>query len=252
MITGKVEGGFDRSYRAMFRLETMMNYVGPLLEAWANVLVEDNRRGVMQGIDGEDRPIVPTKYRHSITQKGAGQAGDRFFNASGEAFSNMETTSAFFFANLSGQMGTGSRPGTSGNRSSKEYRKATGPPLAPFGPGSRVISNYTVEPVVENGGNTVGVEGGWDEVVSKTGVEFLPFHFKGATSSKAMFATSIGGDNFHLPRRNLVGLRRWGKTQAKKELLSWVEWLLTQAQPEYFGRKKAQHAPDYVRAGRTR
>lgn len=252
MITGKVEGGFDRSYRAMFRLETMTNYVGPLINAWTDVLIEDNRRGVMQGLDGDGKPMAPTKYRHSIVQKGAGEAGDKFFNASGEAFTNMETPSAFFFANLSGAMGVGSRPGPSGNRSSREYRRASGPPLAPFGPGSRVISNYTVEPVIENGGNTIGVEGGWDDVVSTKGVEFLPFHFRGATSSKAFFAKSIAGDNFHLPRRNLVGLRRWGRIQARKELEAWIEWLLTQSQPEYFGRKRAGHAPKYVRPGRTR
>lgn len=252
MITGKVEGNFERSYRAMFRLETVTNYVGPLIEAWAKVLIEDNRRGVMQGRDGDDKPMVPTKYRKSITQAGAGQAGDMFFNASGEAFSNMEVESGFLFANLTGTIEGSTRRMESGNRSNREYRKATGPPLAPFGPGSRVISNYTVEPVVENGGNTVGVEGGWDDVVSEKGVEFLPFHFKGATSSKATFATSIAGNNHHLPRRNLVGLRRWGKTQAKKEIQAWIEWLLTQAQPEYFGRKRAGHAPNYVRPGRTR
>ena len=246
MIKATIEGGFTRAYQAMFRLETMTNYVGPLLTAWAKVLIEDNRRGVMQGIDGAGKPIVPTKYRKSIVQAGAGQAGDKFFNARGQAFSNMESAGGITFANLSGlPSGQGFKGGTGGNATTSQYKKMSGPPLAPRGPASRVISNYITEAVVET--NTVGVEGGWNDVVSKTGVPFLPFHFNGATSSRATFANSIAGENKHLPRRNLVGLRMWGKTQARKELNAWVKWLLTVAQPEYFGRTRAGHAPKYVR-----
>jgi hypothetical protein len=222
--------GFERIFNAMFRLETITNYVGPLLEAWTNVLVEDNRRGVMQGIDGEGKRMKPTKYRTSLRQTDAGQAGDKFFDIQGEAFSNVEGAEEFHFANLTGQTdGVGFKPGPSGNISQKEYRKLTGPPLAPRGPASRVISNYTVAPITGNA-NVVGVEGGWDDVVSEKGVEFLPFHFNGTS---------------RLPRRNLIGLRAWGKSQARKELNAWVKWLLTVAQPEYFGRK-AKHSPKYV------
>lgn len=247
MIKATIEGGFTRAYQALFRLETMTNYVGPLLKAWTFVLIEDNRRGVMQGIDGDGKPIVPTKYRKSIVQAGAGQAGDKFFNARGQAFSNMESAGGITFANLSGEARVGFKGGTGGNATTSQYKKMTGPPLAPRGPASRVISNYTIEPVV--GTNTVGVEGGWDDVVSKTGVPFLPFHFKGGgiNNPGKMFANSIAGNNYDLPRRNLVGLRMWGKTQARKELNAWVKWLLTVAQPEYFGRTRAGHAPKYVR-----
>lgn len=245
MIKGKIEGGFNRAYDALFRLETVQNYFGPLIKAWTGVLIEDNRRGVMQGIDGDGNPIKPTKYRKSIVQAGAGKANDKFFNASGESFANMETRDGFTFANLSGQNAVGFKPGPAHNHSTKEYKKRTGPPLAPYGPASRVISNYMVEAIQSP--NMVGVEGGWNDVVNEKGVEFLPFHFRGATSSRATFANSIAGDNKHLPRRNLVGLRQWGKTQARKELNAWVKWLLTLAQPEYFGRRRAGHAPKYVR-----
>lgn len=240
------------------RLETIEIYVGPLLQAWADVLVEDNRRGVMMGIDGDGLPMKPTKYRHSITQTGAGGRTDKFFDASGQAFNFNPTTttsSTFFsgtnFANLSGgstgPLG-GYKPGPSANLTTKQYKTLTGPPLAPRGPGSRVISNYTVE-AMPMGMNTVGVEGGWDDVVSKQGVSFLPFHFNGATSSRAFFAASIGGDNHHLPRRNLVGLRQWGKTQARKELNAWVKQLMTVTQVDYFTRS-AKHNPKYVRTKR--
>lgn len=221
---------FDRVFNALFRLETVTAYVGPLLTAWTAVLIEDNRRGVMQGIDGDGKRMKATKYRKSLRQTAPGGSGDMFFNAQGEAFSNVETPQGFSFANLTGQNDSpGFKPGPSANLSNREYRKMTGPPLAPRGPASRVISNYTVEPLVENGGNTVGVEGGWDNVVSKRGVEFLPFHFEGGK---------------RLPKRNLVGLRAWGKAQARKELAVWIKWLLTQAQPEYF--RKTGANPKYT------
>lgn len=244
------DASFSRVFKTLFRLETIKDYSAPLIEAWSKILIEDNRRGVMTGTDGDGNPMKPTKYRKSLTQTAPGRSADAFFNASGEAFSNMEGEREFFFANLSGGPGVGHKPGTGDNLTTREYQKMTGPPLAPRGAASRVISNYTVEPVTD--GNTIGVEGGWDDVVSKKGVEFLPFHFHGATFSRAMFAASIGGENHHLPRRNLIGLRQWGKTQARKELNAWVKWLLTQAQVSYFGRKEPGHAPNYVTLSRKR
>lgn len=229
------KASFDRVFNALFRLETVTNYVGPLIAAWTAVLIEDNRRGVMMGVDGEGRRMKPTTYRKSLRQTAAGEAGDQFFNAQGEAFSNIEGEQEFYFANLTGQNDViGFKSGPSGNMSRKEYRKATGPPLAPRGPASRVISNYTVEPLTSATGNTVGVEGGWDDVVSEKGFEFLPVHFN-------------GGKN--IPRRNLVGLRAWGKAQARKELNAWVKWLLTQAQPEYFRKTGANPRYTTLRRG---
>lgn len=245
---------FSRVFEMMNRLETIEAYVGPLLEAWSAVLIEDNRRGVMMGIDGDGVPLKPTKYRHSITQTSAGGAGDKFFDTSGQAFDFNPVTagSSSFFgatrANLSGTADTGPmsgfKPGPSHNLTTKEYKALTGPPLAPRGPASRVISNYVVE--VMAGTNMVGVEGGWNDIVSRRGTPFLSFHFNGATFSRAFFATSIGGENHHLPRRNLVGLRQWGKTQARKELNAWVTQLMTVTQVDYFTRS-AKHNPKYVR-----
>ena len=239
------EAGFERVFNALFRLETVTNFVGPLITAWTAVLIEDNRRGVMQGIDGDGKRMKPTKYRKSLRQTSAGESGDMFFNAQGEAFSNVETPQGFSFANLTGQNDSpGFKPGPSANLKNREYRKLTGPPLAPRGPASRVISNYTVEPLTSNNGNTVGVEGGWEDVVSDKGFEFLPVHFQGFGSQNPVFASSISGPNRNMPRRNLVGLRAWGKAQARKELNEWVKWLMTVAQPEYF--RKTGANPKYT------
>jgi hypothetical protein len=248
MITGKIEGSFEQSYEALFRLETCTDYVGPLLNAWSEVLVEDNRRGVMQGLQGDGSPMQPTKYRLSLKQTAPGTPGDLFFNAQGEAFNNYEAGGKFFFGSLGGN-GPGYKPSIDDNLSTRAYKKLTGPPLAPRGPASRVISNYRIN--ILTGQNRAGVEGGWDDVLSAKGVPFLPFHFNGATFSRAIFATSLAGSNQHLPRRNLVGLRQWGKSQATKELNAWIKWLLTVSQPEYFGRTRAGHNPKYVRRKRS-
>lgn len=257
MIQGKAGNAFNGVYEALFRLETINDFAGPLIEAWYEVLVEDNRRGVMQGQQGDGSPMKPTKYRLSLTQSGAGQAGDLFFNASGQAFDNFESGGQFNFGSLGG-VGPGYKPSPSDSLDTRQYQQMTGPPLAPRGAASRVISNYRVN--ILTGKNRVGVEGGWDDVLSKKGVPFLPAHFFGSqiktrAPKRGVFATSLTGDAkaynlTSLPVRNLIGLRQWGKTQATKELNAWIKWLLTVSQPEYFGPSKAGHNPKYVRRKR--
>jgi len=250
MIQGRVEGSFNRVFEMATRLETIEAYVMPLLEAWAEVLIEDNRRGVMMGVDGDGVPMKPTKYRLSLTQTSAGKSTDTFFNSQGTRISDLALaytgpSVGSYFANTAGRPNAlGFKAGPSGNLTTAQYRKMTGPPLAPRGVASRVISNYVVEYIAHP--NTVGVEGGWNDVVSKSGVSFLPFHFTGYGSQDDIFASSISGPNRNLPRRNLVGLRQWGKTQARKELNAWVTQLMTVTQVEYFTRS-AKHNPKYVR-----
>lgn len=251
MIQGRVEGSFNRVFEMATRLETIEAYVMPLLQAWSNVLVEDNRRGVMMGVDGDGVPMKPTKYRLSLTQTAAGKSTDTFFNSQGTRISGLALaytgpSVGSYFANTSGMSGgLGFKAGPSGNLATAQYRKMTGPPLAPRGVASRVISNYVVE-AMPAGLNAVGVEGGWNDVVSKSGVSFLPFHFAGYGSQDDIFASSIAGPNRNLPKRNLVGLRQWGKTQARKELNAWATQLMTVTQVEYFTRS-AKHNPKYVR-----
>ena len=44
----------------------------------------------MMGVDGDGKRMVQPKYRKSLRQTSAGEVNDMFFNAQGEAFSNME------------------------------------------------------------------------------------------------------------------------------------------------------------------
>lgn len=253
MITGKVDGSFNQAYEALFRLETVTEYVGPLINAWADVLLEDNRRGVMMGIQGDGSPMKPTKYRNSFTQTGAGKAGDLFFNSQGQAFNNYEAAGMFHFGSIGGG-GPGYKPGPDANLKTSQYKKMSGPPLAPRGPASRVISNYRVN--ILTGQNRIGVEGGWDDVVSKKGVPFLTAHFKGVVIP--IEKNNVGKTGFNqsfflvdLPQRNLVGLRQWGKTQATKELNAWIKFLMTIRDPMYWGPQGAGHNPKYVRRKRS-
>lgn len=226
MIDAHVIGSFDGVRQFAARLSTIQNYAGPLISAWANVLVEDNRRGVLAGLDGNDQPVTRTSYRYSFTQ--AGYDKPTYVKSVFNVQSN-----ATWRVNISGTtQSRGYKPGPAANLSSRDYRRQSGPPLAPRGSASRIISNYLVELV--DTGNTLGVEGFWQDVVSRRGVSFLPFHFSGGR---------------RLPRRNMANLRQWGRQRARRDLREWINDLMTDMQTEYFTR--AGHTPDFVASRRV-
>jgi hypothetical protein len=156
---------------------------------WMIVMEEDNRKGILQGLDGFGVPMVPVTYR----PKGAGslkpnkaQRGGAKANAKAGAFQG----------------------GIGGNLTSREYRLLGGPPLAPRGQFSRVITNFkTTYTDPRQGGKEWAVVGAWDDVVNKNGVHFLPFHFNGTG---------------RLPRRDLRGIRPAGMAKAMDALRNWV------------------------------
>lgn len=227
MMDGYIYGDFEGTRYFAARLSTIKNYVGPLMMAWAKVLVEDNRRGVLAGVDGNDQPVKPTSYRQSFTQAGIDKPTyvKSVFNVQ---------TNASWRVNVSGtQSGSGYKPGPLANLTTREYKKQSGPPLAPRGMASRIISNYAIEAVQNE--NILGVEGRWYEVVDKKGRSFLPYHFNGGK---------------HLPMRNMVGLRRWGKQRARRDLREWINDLMTDAQAAYF--TLAGHNPEFVATRRGR
>lgn len=221
MIDAHVIGSFNGTRQFAARLSTLQNYAGPLINAWAKVLIEDNRKGVLAGLDKDDQPVKPTSYRYSFTQ--AGYDRPTYVKTVFNVQSN-----AVWRVNISGaNVGPGYKPGPRANLSNREYRNQSGPPLAPRGMASRIISNYTIEPIET--GNTLGVEGGWDDVVSRRGREFLMYHFSGGS---------------RLPRRDMAGLRRWGRTRARRDLREWINDLMTELQDTYFTR--AGHTPDFI------
>jgi hypothetical protein len=125
----------------------------PLMKQWAGVLVEGNRRGVLSGRDGFDQPMPPLQYRNG--------AGKRTAN---RKVPNFGTTSARELL------------GTGANLTTRQYQQLTGPRLAPRREQSRVIANLRPEarhPLPDRWEAIAA----WRNVVSRKGIQFLPFHF---------------------------------------------------------------------------
>lgn len=76
------------------------------------------------------------------------------------------------------------------------YKNALGYPLTPFGPRSRAVKSFDTKARQRDG--KWQIVAGWINVVSKSGVPFLPFHDLGSG---------------HLPRRSIFGIspRTWAK-----------------------------------------
>jgi hypothetical protein len=168
--------GLDHILAGLRRIQNLN--AKPLMDSWVLIIEQDNRQGVMAGIDKDGVPMAPVTYRpkgpparHARRKVGA-------FN-----------------------------PGVGGNLSSSEYRRLGGPPLAPRGTGSRVITNlltgYEGPPT---GAPTWAAIGYWEGVVSPKGNPFLRHHFTGAG---------------RLPRRDLRGLRPAGRAKALTALQAW-------------------------------
>jgi hypothetical protein len=131
----------------------------PLMVRWSEILVEGNRRGVLSGVDGHDRPMPPLKYR----------------NGAGKATKNRKRP--MFGKSLYEPMGSGPfAVGLHGNLTTSQYKQLTGPRLAPRGEASRVIKNLHAEARNPAKGRWEAVAA-WLDVVSVKGVAFLPFHF---------------------------------------------------------------------------
>lgn len=177
--------------------------IAPLMGEWQAILVEDNRKGVLEGTDRDGNPLPATTYR---TSSGTTTAA----RPSASSVFGTRDRSAWKAANKAVRDSRGKGVFQAhGNLSTAAYKELTGPPLAPRGEGSRVITHYKTATVYEGGyWQAVGF---WDRVLSRAGVAFLPFHFRGE------------GRN---PRRNLVGVRPWGLTEARKAAMAWARALL--------------------------
>lgn len=180
--------GYDALSRKLLRLADPD--ATPLMEQWEKIIVEDNRKGVLEGYDMDDKPYPELKYRAGHGQVTRGRKGKSHGTVVKGAHS----------------------PGVGGNLTTAEYRQLTGPRLAPRGEGSRVITN-----LMSGHGRDTGDRfrwfalGKWFDVVNAKGEEFLHYHFDGM------------GRN---PRYDLRGVRAWGQRQAREALRQWVAKLL--------------------------
>src|SRR5271166_2032746 len=165
----------------------------PLMQAWMVIIEQDNRRGVLEGKDKSGNPLEPVTYRPE--KKG----GEELTAQQRLGRKGSQTGARGGFGPLSS--------GLHNNLSSSEYRLLGGPPLAPRGRYSRVVTNLRTE--FDPSARTEGrweAYGYWDEVVSIAGEKFLQYHFHG-----------IGQ---HV--RDLTGVRPAGVKKAKEAGKAWL------------------------------
>jgi hypothetical protein len=178
-------GGLDRTLEGLRRLKDPD--ATPLMLSWMRILATDNRQGILAGLDADGVPMAPVRYRPKGPPKRPRKAKFQGFGP----YSS----------------------GLHGNLSSAEYRQLGGPPLAPRGPYSRVITNYHTDYARLRVGYWQ-VTFWWEDVVSVKGNPFLRYHFEG-----------MG----RLPRRDLRGIRPTGQVKVAQALQAWGRDTIRQA-----------------------
>lgn len=177
----------------------------PLMVTFCNLIVQDNRTGVLAGLDKDGNPLADVKYRPIISSAGPLSArgrSDREKQLRHRQKPNRLRDLLF--------RGAGSHEsGENNNLTSSEYRRLDGPPLAPRYQFSRVISNLKVAyaPLNPEPGNTHWEAWGyWDEVVDRDGRPFLHYLFDGTG---------------RMPARDLRGVRPEGLEKARAAASAW-------------------------------
>lgn len=187
--------GYEKLQQKLARLaQVPEENLKELGEALEKILIEDNRRGVLAGLDKDGNPLAPVTYRGSSVKPPTARGGTKKFGKHGGTFEQRAKAAT----------------------RSTNYKSLTGPPLAPNGAQSRVITHLVVDSTVV-GGNSVEATVTWKGVVSAKGVEFLQAHFNGSV---------VGKQRFKLKVRDLRGVRPWGKQQAKELIRAWANKLI--------------------------
>ena len=182
----------NRLNRVVERLSVYaeINALEPLATRIELIVVEANRRNLLNGLDGDGNAMTPTKYR-----------GGFAYHARRRTTNFGKTKKAF--------QGHGPlASGLHGNLSPAEYRALTGPPLLPRKESSRLITNLATRHYLQ--GHTWMIEGAWLDVVSAKGVPFLSAHFEGRG---------------HLPRRDPRGIGPYGRKLASEAVAEWARGL---------------------------
>jgi hypothetical protein len=169
----------------------------PLMENVYRIITEDNRKGILGRVQADDTPMPGTKYR-----LGLGQANVRARPRTGP---NLGLTVGSF---------KGLSAPSNGNLTSSQYRRLSGPDLAPRGEESRVIANLGGEILNSSDFSQWDVKMGWADIVSSSGFPFLDAHDQG-----------LG----HLPRRHVKGIRLWGRNRIGEAIHEWIQWMLSTA-----------------------
>ena len=182
-------GGFDRWREALAAILGADYY--PLMEQWEVIMTKDNKRGILAGLDKDGNPVKPVSYRPIPGGLRPTTRRQRNF--------------------VRGRRGTffGFGPAAAGlhnNLTTAEYKRLGGPPLAPRGAFSRVITNFGTD--ATQTGPPWFVTGFWDDVVDVKGRPFLDRAFR---------------------IRDMRGVRPRGKDEARKAAVKYVKGLIRAA-----------------------
>jgi hypothetical protein len=189
--------GLDR-LRAQFE---EIAHVDPtdLLVRIGHLMDKDNRDGIMARLDGNNQELAAVTYRPVSAKTGKPVKKGIALTIEQRLGQNRGLKRG-----KSSRIGSGESHANN-NLTTAEYRLLGGPPLAPRGPFSRVITNYhqgwgQIAPKVWE------VVGSWVNVLSKKGVPFLHYHFDG-----------IGQK-----RRDLRGIRPAGMAAIRATSKKWM------------------------------
>lgn len=194
--------GLDRLIRRVGKLKRLDAV--PLMASWMKIIEEDNRKGVLAGLDKDGNPMPAVTYRpKGPTVKIGAKSAAKFRN---NAKAGAKRGEFFGFGP--------SLAGLNNNLSRAEYEQLTGPPLAPRGQFSRVITNLKLGFTEDPFGIKWTAYGVWFEVVSVKGRPFLQYHFKGIRYR--------GWHGSSFKRRNLAGVRPAGRDKARRAAVAWM------------------------------
>jgi hypothetical protein len=209
--------GLDRVIALLRRVEDLDPR--PVIDEWAAIIVEDNRSGVLAGLNKDGNPYSPElKYRlggGKSMSRGRGRtrfartprAGEPGGFAGVGARSRFRIKSGYFQPRKKGaQSGVANN-----NLTTKQYQQLSGPFAAPRRQHSRIITNFVV-----NAPQNVGdrwrwlVSAGWKDVVDAEGRAFYSH----------LFAQ---------PGRDYRGVRPTGRQKCREAMLDWLRRWLDQA-----------------------
>lgn len=187
----------------------------PLLNNLYGVIVEDNRKGVLQGLDKDGKPAPPLRYRNGAGRKTNARSVKRgtFGLQDASAYQGRGVARGSFTAKTLGRVGLTRVSRTTlphNNLTTEEYKKLTGPRLAPRRDQSRVITNLVMLRHRFERGMWV-VTATWRDVLTPKGKQLLPMHFDSRRSSM---------------KYDLRGVRPWGVQKAGVIARQYVRQLL--------------------------
>ncbi len=208
--------GLDNQIEFLQRLDKLDPL--PALEECKEIIVEDNRAGVLSGLNKDGQPYSPaltyrggfgkkTGYRRTnfAMQRAPGKPGG-FGGTSHRTTFNVKAGGRFKPTHRGTQTGAANN-----NLTTAQYKKLTGPFAAPRRQFSRIITNFIVKQPMKLSDGLWQILAGWHDVVDTKG---RPFY----------------GRLFAPPGRDYRGIRPTGMTAIRAKVVEWFHYAVRQAQ----------------------